>query len=37
MYGIRQDAGLQEAFSHLSPELKTVIDAMPGAHTAPEN
>ena len=33
---IRQDAGLQEAFSHLSPELKTVIDAMPGAHTAPE-
>ena len=34
---IRQDAGLQEAFGHLSPELKTVLDETQGAHDAPEN
>ena len=34
---IRKDAGLQEAFSNLSPELKSVLDAQPGAQAAPES
>jgi hypothetical protein len=33
---IRKDASLQEAFSNLSPDLKDVLDAVPGA-TAPES
>jgi hypothetical protein len=33
---IRKDAGLQEAFKNLSPELKEVLDAANGA-TAPES
>jgi hypothetical protein len=34
---IRHDAGLQEAFSNLSPELKDVLDATHGASSAPES
>ena len=34
---IRQDAGLKEAFSNLSPELKDVLDAANGANSAPES
>jgi hypothetical protein len=34
---IRQDAGLQEAFSNLSPELKQVLDEVHGAPAAPES
>ena len=34
---IRQDAGLKEAFSNLSPELKDVLDAVNGANSAPES
>ena len=34
---IRQDAGLQEAFGHLSPELKAVLDSKEGAKSAPES
>lgn len=34
---IRKDASLQEAFGNLSPELKQVLDAMPGAKDAPES
>jgi hypothetical protein len=34
---IRKDAGLQEAFSNLSPELKEVLDAAHGASSAPES
>jgi hypothetical protein len=34
---IRHDAGLQEAFSNLSPELKEVLDAAHGASSAPES
>ena len=33
---IRQDAGLQEAFGNLSPELKAVLDGKQGASSAPE-
>jgi hypothetical protein len=29
---IRKDAGLQEAFGNLSPELKSVLDAAHGAN-----
>jgi hypothetical protein len=34
---IRQDAGLQEAFGNLSPELKAVLDSRQGAASAPES
>lgn len=34
---IRQDTGLQEAFSNLSPELKDVLDNQSGASSAPES
>jgi len=34
---IRHDAGLQEAFSNLSPELKQVLDEVHGASGAPES
>jgi hypothetical protein len=34
---IRQDAGLQEAFANLSPELKQVLDEVHGAQPAPES
>ncbi|HTV55350.1 MAG TPA: hypothetical protein VMI06_10580 [Terriglobia bacterium] len=34
---IRGDAGLKEAFTNLSPELKDVLDALPGANSAPES
>jgi hypothetical protein len=34
---LRSDAGLKEAFSNLSPELKQVLDAVDGAKSAPES
>lgn len=34
---LRSDAGLKEAFSNLSPELKQVLDAVDGANSAPES
>jgi hypothetical protein len=34
---LRSDAGLKEAFSNLSPELKQVLDAVEGANSAPES